>query len=334
LPKKPDDKSDDESSDSGLDEWKAARDVFDKFDDRISDLRKFGFTFLSGLIAADALTKLFAAPDDRIRLGVVGITLLLTVALMVLDKNYQLFQIAAGIRAKILEVRLNLELTETIAFRSDMDKFRDYVLAVYLAFAGVAGLVGILLFYPKVTWLLATSGFTIIAAVSIYLINRHQPNLERQVDWSLDRTTCALGEKIRITVTNLCPKDSVSFPKGNIWVVRKEDGTKDVYSEPNPGIVISEGNNYSWELSTDKLKEPGIYRVFPAYVEKKEKEGLWSEIHRAFQRVFHSKVKEKIKEEEGLGLWSAPLKRAIIVKPKLPEKVSGRRAIKPKANVV
>lgn len=142
LPKKSDVKADDKAGDNGLDEWKAARDIFDKFDDRINDIRKFGFTFLSGLITADALTKLFNATDDRVRLGVVGITLLLTVALLVLDKNYQLFQFAAGIRAKVLETRLNLELTETIGFRSDMDKFKNYVLAVYLAFAAVAGASG------------------------------------------------------------------------------------------------------------------------------------------------------------------------------------------------
>jgi membrane protein implicated in regulation of membrane protease activity len=304
LPKKPDkseDKSGDKTSDSGLDEWKTARDVFDKFDDRISDLRKFGFTFLSGLIAADALTKLWTAPDDRIRLGVVGITLLLTVALMVLDKNYELFQCAAGIRAKILEVRLNLELTETIGFRSGMDKFRDYVLAVYLAFAGVAGLVGILLFYTKVTYLLATSVFTIITAVFIYLINRIQPNLERQVDWSFDQTTCELGEKVRITVTNLCPKKSVSFSKGkSVWVVRKEGGTEDIYSEPNPeGIVIAGGNNFSWEVSTDKLEGPGIYRVFPAKViEKNVTEGLWSEPLKRAIIVTLRKSPEKLLADE------------------------------------
>ncbi len=293
MPKKPDNKSDgksdNKSGDNGLDEWKAARDVFDKFDDRISDLRKFGFTFLSGLIAADALTKLFNAPDDRIRLGVVGITLLLTVALMVLDKNYQLFQFAAGIRAKILETRLNLELTETIAFRSNMYKFKDYVLAIYLAFASVAGLVGILLFYPKVTWLSATIIFTVISAIFIYFINMRQPNTERQVDWSFDRTTCELGEKIRITVTNLCD-NPVSFPTGNpLWAIRKEGKDTYLFSELNPaGLTVLGQNNYTWEISTDNLDGPGIYRVHPAFVEGNGVEGLWQN----------------------------PMKRAIIVEPK------------------
>jgi hypothetical protein len=166
------------------------------------------------------------------------------------------------------------------------------VLTVYLAFAAVAGLVGILLFYTKVYYLAATSVFTFIACIVIFFINRIQPNLERQVDWSFDQTMCELGEKVRITATNLCPKHAVIFPKGKpVWVVRKEGGTEVVHSEPNPeGIVIAAGNNFSWEVSTDKqLKEPGIYRVFPA------------------------KVIEKNVEE---GLWSEPLRRAIIVSPR------------------
>lgn len=288
------DNSGDNSGDSGLDEWKVARDMLDKFDDRINDLRKFGFTFLSGLIAADALTKLWAAPDDRIRLSVVIITLLLTVALMVLDKNYILFQDAAAIRAKILEVRLNLELTETISFRSRIDRFRYYVLSVYLAFAFVGGGIGILLFYTKVDYFVATIVSIAVAVLLICLINRIHPNSERQVDWSFDQTTCEKGEAIRIMATNLCPKEAVSFPKGKpVWVIRKEGETEDIHSEANHrGLVIEGGNNFSWEVSTDKL-EPGIYRVFPAYV--------------------------------GTGeLWSEPLKRAIIVSPhKSLEKLSG-----------
>jgi hypothetical protein len=282
-------KPDDKSSDFGLEEWKAARSIFEKFDDRIGELRKFGFTFLSGLIAADALTELFSAPDDRVRLGVVGITLLLTVALMVLDKNYQLFQSAAGIRAKNIEVNLNLELTEILEFRSGMDNFKNYVLAVYLSFAAVAGLVGILLFYPNAILLLFTSGLTIIAGFAIYVINGRKPDLERQVDWTLNRTRFKVGEKIRITVTNICPGNSVSFLKGKpVWKIRKEGDEKtDVYVQDNPnGIIITKQNNFSWELVLDKF-EHGIYRIFPS----------------------------DISDNQTQELWDRPLKRAIIVEP-------------------
>lgn len=111
--------------------------------------------------------------------------------------------------------------------------------------------------------------------------------MERQVDWSFDRTTCKLGEKIRLKVTNLC-SNSISFPKGHpVWVIRKEGETADKLPGPDStGTAIEGGNNFTWEISTDDLKETGIYRVYPAAVDE---DGTWS-------------------------LWG-PMKRAIIVEP-------------------
>jgi len=36
-------------------EWEVARNVLKEFDDRIHDLRKYGFSFLTALLAAEAL---------------------------------------------------------------------------------------------------------------------------------------------------------------------------------------------------------------------------------------------------------------------------------------
>lgn len=284
------------SNDFGIEEWKVARAVFEKFDDRQHDLRKYGFTFLSALIAADSLTKLVKDADERIRLTVVGVTLLLTVALKLLDKNYELFMAATAMRAKILEVRLNLELTETISYRHESDKFDRYVLAVYVLFAVVAGLVGAALLYPQVPfwWLaIAFTGIAIIGLVAIHLL---KPNLKRAVDWSFDRIMFAEGEKVRITLTNLGSKP-VSFDKDQkVWEVRKEGETEPIYTEKaSTRIVIAPGSNYSWEFPKEKPEpEPGIYRVFPGNVKESMEKGT---------------------------LWSRPLKRAIIIsKPKPPEK--------------
>lgn len=285
---KSDGKTADKTADNGLDEWKAARDIFGKFDDRIADLRKWGFSFLSALITADALTKLFDStstyPNDRIGIAIFGITLVLIIALMVQDKNYQLFQCAAGIRTSILEARLNLELTETISFRGKMDKFNYYVLGVYLLFASVAGIIGVLYFYPDILLTLIVIIITIIAIVLIYWIGTRGPDLTRQVDWSFDRISCIQGEKIRITATNLCEKP-VTFPVGKVWEIR-EEGKEKTATTPQTiteELTIGGQNNYSWEIPTDKLN-PGIYRVFPAYLNG--------------------------------GLWEDPLRRAIIVQPK------------------
>ena len=194
------------SNDYAFGEWKEARHVIEKFDDRQHDLRKYGFTFLSALIAADSLTKLFSGVDDRIRIAVISVTLLLTVALRILDKSYSLFMEAATVRAKILEVKLNLELTEGISYRYQKDKFHLYALMVYGSFAIVSGLVGILLMYPNFLLSVIVAVLVGISVTVILFVHRLTINLDNAIDWSFDRIECIMGEKIRIVATNLCPK--------------------------------------------------------------------------------------------------------------------------------
>lgn len=264
------------SNEYGIDEWKSAREIFVEVDDHQHDLRKYGFTFLSALIAADSLTILFSGSDDRVVFAVVGVTLLLTVALSLFDRRYELFKHAVAIRAKILETRLNLELTETISYRSRMDNFEGYVFWIYVTFAAVAGIVGIIILYPRLYLLGIVVLITGIAVIALYAISRIMPNLTGLVDWSMDRVVCIQGEKVRITATNLCPNISVSFEaKRTLWEIRKEGEAKPVFSETSPvEIVIAKENNYSWELLTDNL-DPGIYRLFPSNPKEFERKGLW-----------------------------------------------------------
>ena len=278
------------SSDFGIDEWKNARELSKDVDGQQHDLRKYGFTFLSALIAADSLTKLFYDADERIILGVVGVTLLLTVALSLFDRRYELFKHAIAIRAKILEARLNLELTETIHYRSKMDNFEGYVFWIYATFAAVAGIVGVFVLYPRLYSSVLVALLTITAVIALYAICRIKPNLSGLVDWSLDRVCCKQGEKVRVTATNLCPDRTATYEANAIiWEIRKEGETETAFSKTTPvKIVIPKDNNYSWELSTEELK-PGIYRFFPSNPKEAKMEGLPE------------------------GLWQKPLKRAIVI---------------------
>lgn len=292
-----------QSSDFGLDEWKSARDDLEKFDDRQQDLRKYGITFLSALIAADALTKTYEQLA-QLRLAVIGITLVLIIATYLLDKNYDLIKEAIEIRARILEVKTNLELVQTVSDRSNTDKFDRYVLWVYVLFAGVSGIVGVSVLYPDVV--LSSIPIILFVVVTIIIVKIHaiQPDLTSIVDWSFDRTICEKGEKVIITVTNLCPNMPVTFEKNKpIWEIHKE-------GEPNPvipavtapkesGLTITACNNYSWELSTENLS-PGIYRIYPYRIQEGELKG-----HR----------------------WAAPLRRAIIVSEPKGEKKSQAKSL-------
>ncbi len=263
------------SNDYAFDEWKEARHVIEKFDDRQHDLRKYGFTFLSALIAADSLTKLFSGVDDRIRIAVISVTLLLTVALRILDKSYSLFMEAASVRAKVLEVKLNLELTEGISYRYQKDKFYLYSLMVYESFAIVSGLVGMLIMYPNFLLCVIVGVLVGISVIVILFVHRLTINLENAIDWSFDRIECIMGEKIRIVATNLCPKTDLSYDAGaTVWEIRKEGEEQPVYTQKTPNqLIIMAGNNYSWDLLTGELPEPGTYRVFSYYAKECKKVG-------------------------------------------------------------
>lgn len=123
---------------------------------------------------------------------------------------------------------------------------------------------------------------TFIAVIALAAIQFSlQPNLDRSVDWSVDQINCQQNDKVRITMTNLCPKKSVSFDANRtVWEVRKEGEIEPAYAETTTKKVeILPGNNYIWELPMKKLPQPGVYRLFPAYIEqdKKGRKGLWEE---------------------------------------------------------
>ncbi|HEV2119899.1 MAG TPA: hypothetical protein VGS11_07345 [Candidatus Bathyarchaeia archaeon] len=105
-----------------LEEWKAARSLLKDFDDRISDLRKYGFTVVTALLAINSflLPSSIGGKDaltDQVKLAAIGSMMLLIVALRYVERSYRLFQDAVAGRARILERVMNFELTEKISER-------------------------------------------------------------------------------------------------------------------------------------------------------------------------------------------------------------------------
>ena len=103
-----------------MEEWKQARDVIKSYDEHLHDLRKYGFSFLTALLAAGAILtpaiveSTEAQVPNVVKFAVFSVTLLLIAALHLLDRNYRVFQEAAVTRALVLERRLNIELSEVI----------------------------------------------------------------------------------------------------------------------------------------------------------------------------------------------------------------------------
>ena len=282
----------DEGDDNGnsilLKEWEQARDVLKTFDDRIHDLRKYGFTFVTGLFTIEGILLPFvsSAPSSTItpiaKFGVLAATTLLIIVLRWFDGNYQGFLYGASLRAIVIERFLNLEITDEISVRYEIEKLWIPKIVLY---AGFEGAVFILAWALLPDFLSLSSGYIYFfvgaAAESILYYAFFSPQrLRNKLDWSLDRLVCRGGDRIRVMVTNLNSKkkwtgrgskqnQAITWNRNQTaWRILNQMN-RPVYSEnvtqgPNPlyrrGIVeVKPGSSYTWSFEVNL--EPGIYQI-------------------------------------------------------------------------
>jgi hypothetical protein len=101
-----------------LDEWKECRTSIDRFDKLIVDVRKYGFTLITGLLTASAFAfvKLDSVPvPDAARVGVSLVLMVLVLGLFTVDRYLEILLRSAVTRARILEIALDFRLTHMIS---------------------------------------------------------------------------------------------------------------------------------------------------------------------------------------------------------------------------
>lgn len=275
------DKNDDDKRNANfLKEWEIARNVLKDFDAHLHDLRKTGFSFLTALLAAEALifpvrlaesgTKIL--PDET-KFAVLLVDLILIVALQLIDRNYQIFQRAAATRARVLERVLNLELTEVISQRYERANVQWYVTAVYLFFVAGVSILGVFALYPNYFYITILLIFAVVAIIAEYLVFKYKVRVRYpygMMDWTIDRLQCNEGDEIGITLTNLEEK-KIKFTKGDtMWKIVKEGDEKvPLHTETlDRSIVIPADDSYTWLWTT---KGVGIHRVHRLTRDKDEK---------------------------------------------------------------
>jgi hypothetical protein len=92
-------------------EWVKAREATDKFDGNLFDLRKYGFSLITGLITAGSFLG-FSTPTQLIQVGVIIVTMGLIIILYWLDIYHQSLLYGAVFRTRFLEIfRLNRGLS-------------------------------------------------------------------------------------------------------------------------------------------------------------------------------------------------------------------------------
>lgn len=260
-------------------------------------MRKFGFSFITALLAAEFFlfpqTVTESIPIE-IKFAVLSVTLVLILSLQILDRNYVKFQEAAATRCRVLERILNLELSEIISQRYRQNRVDDYVSFVYGAFIAAILILGGFVLYPSIIFFPALILICIVAffvaKCKIYgSIKVEYPN--GPIDYTLDRIRCKQRERGAIKLTNLSELVLKIEANTIVWQIKKQDGAFVKTKKTDKDVWIRENGNYIWFWKVDrdyrnKAIEEDVYEVY------RPKATLISELA--------SKTTESGKEEQGM----------------------------------
>ncbi len=264
-------KSADEDRANHLEEWKIARNSMQFFDDKLHDLRKHGFSLVTALLATEGIVigKLSSSVDPPVKFAVFVVTLLLILAVHLIDQNYRVSQQVINMRAVILERKLNLEMSETI---TDRYKFGDIQLRLQLLYGFfLASVIVLAHFSLRPDWIYtAVLGTTML--VGIVLTIRLGPSTRvhhYHGDWTMSPLKCTPGDNVTITLTNLGElfgrrghKPIRYGPMDTIWYMKNEGSDKETPKPAGKEIEISD--SYTWTLTRADFKDgPGTYQLRP-----------------------------------------------------------------------
>jgi hypothetical protein len=120
-------------------EWEKSSVTVDKFDQILIDLRKLGFSFVTGLIAAGTVFQL----GLNVQNGIIQATFALIAVLYWLDTYYQNVLVGAFLRAQFLEIfRLNYATNYYIGGIYNKAEIDSFITIIYLGLLIASGLIG------------------------------------------------------------------------------------------------------------------------------------------------------------------------------------------------
>lgn len=256
------------ANDDNITEWKAARDSLTAADTNLHDLRKWGFSFVTGLLTVDAV---FASIPGTWKLAALLATFVLIAALVIIDRNYHVLEDTIAERAAIVEARVGFELTQDIRWTYRTRRVWRYYGAVYWSFDLAVLVMGVLVL-PKTLGLMIGLwvGFA-AASVALLLVGLFFRRPE-WVDWGTDSARYQVGDSVLFTVTN-AGEEVLVIEKGTCLLCREEDPvfTKadaeratPVLRWPEKDIRIGPDGNARWLIRTDGEDPkigPGLYRI-------------------------------------------------------------------------
>ncbi len=269
-------------TDNFLEEWKECRDVFKTWDERLHDLRKYGFSFITALLAAQVILLPASSGDSApngVKFAVLIATLILIGALHCMDKGYRVFQEATMTRAKVLERRLNLELSETIANRSVRHFIRSTVVLIYGLFSLATCILGGAALTPTdpayIVFIGCLGGVSgVVTFLPLLILPQRYENGSQ--DWTISPLQMNSEAFIQVTLTNLKEREGIlkitagpilSAEKKRVYFeIRREDGsehgTTTYRGVADPAMKVL--SNYTWILDKTAFNDTtGVYRLVP-----------------------------------------------------------------------
>ncbi len=168
-----------------FEEWKEARHQITTLDDTLAGLRKYGFTFITALLAADSILGQATASatvtlSPEVKPAVFASTLILVAGLYATDNFYSIVQKGAVARARQIEDHFGKGgLTNTISKFYGSKYLWLYIEFLYASFALAAQVLALIVLYPSgllATLMTIATGATLLF---IYALRRAgpQPNL-------------------------------------------------------------------------------------------------------------------------------------------------------------
>jgi hypothetical protein len=256
------------AKDLQLKEWQTARDVIVKYDGQLDSLRKNGFTFITGLLTAQSFlaSNFVLGPANNeaningqlLKMAVILATLVLLIALRLLDRNYQLFQKAAIKRAIVIEKCLNLELTETTFDVYHYERLYIWLNLIYVLFTVGAGLLGLFLIFGIVWAEVAILGATFVT-VTVVLLIPDLIKLECTLLYTFDKLKVATGNSLSITMTNIGEASMIIPPSSFVWHMKPQIGEALPEQENPEEISLEEDDQYFFSWKIPATTTPGFY---------------------------------------------------------------------------
>ena len=182
------------------DEWKCCRDAIDRFDGILVDLRKYGCSILTGLTTAGSF--LGTSASGVIQVGVIIVTMALTVVLYYLDMYYQSLLFGSLFRARFLEIfKLNRGLTFHISAFYGASHAGRFLHFLYYGFLSALLILGTVVAVANTQYKTATPS---PQASNLLVQNGNNPHLKTAIQLSNKTKTEISANCVAVTSLSTC----------------------------------------------------------------------------------------------------------------------------------